>query len=297
MAEELYRLYCDPQSRPFMLYVRNTLSEVQAVNKTFQAKTADPTLLNDGLERLVSSLGPKCDISRHKCGLFNRGHYTIPGFSTTTWIRGRKSHERRDGARSSGNCNQRLRKFTVLLLEEIKHRLPENFAILKKVNTLSARHALTPSKPSIVELAEAFVTSAEEIGKIERQWQNLPYVHWQNVDNTEKLWTEVHLYRDAAGDNPFKELCNLALTVLALPHSNADVERVFSQLNIVKNKLRNRLSLGTVNSILHIRYGLLVCGKSCWDYRLPRDVIQKVGTMTSYEKEKDDPNEDVLCLF
>lgn len=131
---------------------------------------------------------------------------------------------------------ERCRKFTVLLLEEIKHCLRENFAILKKINTLSARHALTPSKPSIVELDEAFVTSAEEIGKIERQWQNLPYVHWQNVDNTEKLWTEVHLYNHTAGDNPFKELCNLALTMLALPYSNADVERVFSQLNIVKKQ-------------------------------------------------------------
>lgn len=84
--------------------------------------------------------------------------------------------------------------------------------------------------------------------------------------------------------------------MLTLPYSNADVERVFSQLNFIKNKLWNCLALGTVNSILHIRYGLLACGKTCWDYSRPRDGIEKVGTMTSYEK-KDDPNEEFLGLI
>ncbi|KAJ8890221.1 hypothetical protein PR048_009729, partial [Dryococelus australis] len=48
-------------------------------------------------------------------------------------------------------------------------------------------------------------------------------------------------FKDAAIFNPFKELCNLAIAVLSIPHSNGEVERVFSAMNIVKPKLRNRL--------------------------------------------------------
>ncbi|MGH0117894.1 UNVERIFIED_CONTAM: hypothetical protein FKN15_074361 [Acipenser sinensis] len=57
MADQLYRLYCDPQSRAFLIFVKNVLSQVQAVNKTFQGNNVDPTKLIDGLIRLVTSLG------------------------------------------------------------------------------------------------------------------------------------------------------------------------------------------------------------------------------------------------
>jgi len=51
-------------------------------------------------------------------------------------------------------------------------------------------------------------------------------------------------FRDAVDTNPFQELAMAAVVaVLLLPHSNAEVERVFSQMSVVKSKLRNRVSL------------------------------------------------------
>lgn len=52
----------------------------------------------------------------------------------------------------------------------------------------------------------------------------------------------------------------LRVTVLSLPHSNAEVGRVFSQVSVVKDKLRNRMFLQTLNSALYIRYGLKLSG-------------------------------------
>lgn len=52
----------------------------------------------------------------------------------------------------------------------------------------------------------------------------------------------------------------LRVTVLSLPHSNAEVRRVFSQMCVVKAKLRNRISLQTLNSVQYIRYGLKLSG-------------------------------------
>jgi hypothetical protein len=65
----------------------------------------------------------------------------------------------------------------------------------------------------------------------------------------------VHSYKDCADNNPFKELFLFALKMLTHPHSNADVERVFSVMNTVKTKLRNCLHLRTLNAILNIKYG------------------------------------------
>lgn len=70
-----------------------------------------------------------------------------------------------------------------------------------------------------------------------------------------------------------------------LPVSNAEVERIFSQLNLVKNKTRNNLSLNMVNSILCIRYGLKRHGKCCYNYELPENVLNRIGTNKAYPQK------------
>ena len=94
---------------------------------------------------------------------------------------------------------------------------------------------------------------------------------------------------DASGVNPYKELNELAFNVLSLPHSNAEVERLFSQLNIVKSKLRNRLKTDTVNAILAVKGGLRRVGKCCYSYELPRSVVKLIGTMAVYSSEDHSP--------
>ena len=48
-------------------------------------------------------------------------------------------------------------------------------------------------------------------------------MQWTHNNDALALWAEIASYRDATGENLV-----LVLTVLTLPHSNADVEHVFS---------------------------------------------------------------------
>lgn len=104
------------------------------------------------------------------------------------------------------------------------------------------------------------------------------------TQSTERFWSEVNKYTDATGVNPFHELCELALSVLSLPHSNAEVERLFSQLNIVKTKLRNRLSTSSVSAIIAVKSGLKRVGKCCHSYELPKSVLKQIGTLAVYNR-------------
>lgn len=63
--------------------------------------------------------------------------------------------------------------------------------------------------------------------------QNTPYCIFMG---------EVYKYRDAIGENPFKNLAEIALLFLVFPVSDAEIERIFSQLNLVKHKTRNNLT-------------------------------------------------------
>ena len=74
--------------------------------------------------------------------------------------------------------------------------------------------------------------------------------------NHEALWVEVYNYRDASGERVYADLALFALSLLSLTLSNADVERVFSQVNIIKSKTCNRIISSTLSGILHVRYGM-----------------------------------------
>ena len=50
----------------------------------------------------------------------------------------------------------------------------------------------------------------------------------------------------------FKNLSKFALQMLSLPVSNADAERLFSKLSLIKTETRNRLSIKNLKSLLYV---------------------------------------------
>lgn len=107
--------------------------------------------------------------------------------------------------------------------------------MLKKMSLFSVDNCLRTVKETVVDVAALLGNSSEVIEKNYNQWRNITIVRWSETKSTEKIWFEVDRYTDASGINPFEELTELAATILSLPHSNTEVERLFSQLNIVKS--------------------------------------------------------------
>ena len=155
------------------------------------------------------------------------------------------------------------------------------------MSLFSVAECLRVVKEPIVDLAASFGYSAESIERIDIQWRQLTIVQWQETASTVKFWNEVCHYKDAAGINPYLDLCQLAISILSLPHSNAEVERLFSQLNLVKSKLRNRINIASVNAVLAIRCGMKRVGKSFDTFELPKEVVSQIGTMQVYRSEEE----------
>ncbi|KYN18890.1 hypothetical protein ALC57_08796 [Trachymyrmex cornetzi] len=148
---------------------------------------------------------------------------------------------------------ERCTKFLYKLYVQLKQKVPDNIKILEKISFFSVHNILKHQKSPIISLL--------------------------------KFWHEVSCYRNANNENPFKDLCNLALTFLVLPFSNAEMERIFSQLNLVKNKVRNKISLNMVNAILTIRYGLRRYDKCCHNYDVDEKTLSIIGTNDSYPQK------------
>lgn len=77
------------------------------------------------------------------------------------------------------------------------------------------------------------------------------------------------------------------LELFSLPHSSANVERIFSQMNLSKTKVRNSLKEGTLNGILSSKE---VIGsdnsrkKSCFEFKVTPGMIKK-HCVDMYEKK------------
>lgn len=181
-------------------------------------------------------------------------------------------------------------KFVIKLIDELKDRLPSNLHLLENISELSVNQCLRINRNNFlsIELLD-LLDVKNSIDVLQFQWLTLPNVQWYEVDNSIKFWFEVYNYENSSRVNSYRELAMFVFTILALPLSNAEIERIFSSLSIVKSKLRNRLLISTVDAILTIKYGLFYADKCCFSYasELPDTVLRKIGQAEKYVSDID----------
>ena len=69
-------------------------------------------------------------------------------------------------------------------------------------------------------------------------------------ERNKDFWNEINDFKDASGENPFSELFDCAVSAITLPHSNDDIERVFSTMNYIKSKLWKKMKICCIHSSL-----------------------------------------------
>ena len=179
----------------------------------------------------------------------------------------------------------RCMQFIVSLIDEIKNRLPENVELMKNFSRICVEKTLTHNKEDVIDILAQLNKSSKFIAKVDDQWRQIHLLKWQETKNTKIFWYEVLRFKDAQGVSRFHELVTFAINLLILPHSNDDVERLFSSMNIIKNKQRNRIGLNLLTAILRVRCGMRIVGKCRNDYGIPNNIVKLIGTKESYQSE------------
>lgn len=116
---------------------------------------------------------------------------------------------------------------------------------------------------------ELLDTTTTDLSVLERQYNNLINIPL-NIDalhDFEKFWIQLMNYKNSGGELVFFELSRFVLSVLSLLISNAYVERVFSTMNIIKSKIRNKINLSLLDSILRIKH-----------YFYVKNILQRFGS-------------------
>ncbi len=263
-AEQLYAMFCDIQNKIFLTFLSSELEAICRLNKAFQSDSADVTKLfgdlNDYFYSVLQKIIPPNNLRTVKIGelsLLDFSGILMPpsamhlGYATQLLI---------DSAQLPITSIQQIKEVCFLFIKELacqlKKRLPENFSVLKNLDLLSPRNATAQMKDSILPFASNFPTLVSNFDALDREWKLLHTKTWTSTSNVVEFWSEVHQAQNASGDRTFEQISKFALSILSLPFSNASVERTFSQMNLVKTKLRNRMLVKTTNALLQVKFFL-----------------------------------------
>lgn len=299
-ADLLYQMYNDDINYAFICFIRPVLVDLQKVNKSFESNDADPTKLLKSLMFLLQSFVTKICVPgslRNKNILEINVRDYIDNFCYLGYKFESKLREMKEqGFSGEKQLRERCINFILTLIDQIKIRLPDNIKVLENISMISVEETCKPIKGTIIELLEILGKNSDFIEKVQNQWQIVHLVKWKETTDTKKFWYEIYNYKNGTGENPFKELANFALELLIIPHSNAEVERLFSTMNIVKNKLRNRLQLPMLCAILSVKAGLNRYNMCCHSYEIPENIVAKIKTIETYSTNNV-ADEDVLNIM
>ena len=96
-----------------------------------------------------------------------------------------------------------------------------------------------------------------------------------------KQWGAIAKIKNAVGEIKYPLLSILMKSILSVPHSNADSERIFSMVKKNHTEFRASMNVKTLSSLVINKVKLISNGKSCFDQQFSNSVITKAKKATS----------------
>lgn len=285
-ASQLHGMFCSSENKLFLAFLSKSLKGVMAMNKLFQSEAVDPLKLFEDVNNLIYSnlqmlvIPTKLQrVSRYELASFDFKQNLMSlecinfGYEFNNLSANIRPEVLMD---IKGRCSD----FLIVLCSELQKRIPENIKILEKISTFSPESASSIVKPDITEIASQFKNSVcPDIDAVTREWNLLHSAQVKNNESTERFWADVYSINDASGSKRFENISKLVLALLSLPFSNASVERAFSIVSIVKDKLRNKMSVAMLQAIMHIRLTLDV---DCCDFKPTDKMLKRFNSENVY---------------
>ena len=106
-------------------------------------------------------------------------------------------------------------------------------------------------------------------------------------NNAVQFWLNVYNMKSPMGVYKYRNLATIALTLLSIPASNADCERVFSHVRRIKTDFRSSLSTETISSLIGCHFNKI--GRCCEHSKFGDSLLIKAKQCTharnlSYKK-------------
>lgn len=182
-----------------------------------------------------------------------------------------------------GNLKLRVLDYYKTLCVEIRKKFDFSSAVYKNLSLIDPNEFMdSKTMKIIVPLAQQFpnLANANDLITIDNQYRALQSsnVGKSNLNDIDAFWINVLNEKDVMGNPIYHHLALFVSRIMSLPHANAEVERVFSKLALIKTKLRNRLLSKTVERLLLSKDLLKSHGSDCFSFSYKKidntDILQ-----------------------
>lgn len=175
-------------------------------------------------------------------------------------------------------------EFYVEACTQITNRFPLKNNQLKVMNFLDPTEVKSGNIASIANVVALFphLIKIEKLQELDTQWRMLRNVREIRgfSDDLQEFWQQVK--KITTGDGlTFSTLTTFVFDTLCLPHSSANVERIFSAVNLMKTKQRNALNTETITGLLHCKQYLK--DNNCYNFPIAGRLVSKMQKDTIYK--------------
>jgi hAT family C-terminal dimerisation region/N-terminal of Par3 and HAL proteins len=185
-------------------------------------------------------------------------------------------------------------EFLVELCCQIRKRFPlSSDSVLAQLRVLDVDEAMRSDDKrtkSIIKLASQFpnVVQETDLDLLQDEWKALPSAKESLRNFTDfdppKFWSSIKVIRDGNDQPKFGVLSDFMCTMIVLPHSSACVERVFSQVNIIKTPRTNRLQAETIASRLLAKQAIVRNDTPCYEWEPSKSLVQDMVKGTCHQR-------------
>lgn len=122
---------------------------------------------------------------------------------------------------------------------------------------------------------------SEVIDELKKEFCALQIENIDSITNSKKRidaqWVEVGNLKNASGTFKFKKISQIMLSLLLIPHSNAECERIFSMVKKNRNEFRSSMSNRTLESLLILKTN---DSKLCYEQSFNQEFLSKAKKAT-----------------
>ena len=191
-----------------------------------------------------------------------------------------------------------MRAFYIECCDQIIRRFPLNDPVLEGLTALSPSNRQVTSVNSILSLAARFpqIVDPSKLDDLASEYLDYQYSPLSDslLDETQTpvdvFWNHMEKCMSGSGEMLYPILSRLMKALLCLPHGNADCDRIFSHVQLIKTKTRNRMGLRLLNNLLTYK-----CNKpfnNCYELVPSERMLQNAHKALSYlEEDKNGPCE------
>lgn len=176
--------------------------------------------------------------------------------------------------------------FYIEACKQITTRFPLKNNPIKSLDIIDPKNVKIGKTASIVPMTRLFpnIVQSNDFQEIDTEWRILRNCEQIKTfpDDVELFWNEVSLLKRGDETHMFPLLSNFIFNILSLPHSSANVERIFSQINLLKTKQRNRLSTESITGLLHTKR--IFNAANCYDFEIDSKMTEAMSKEYWYKK-------------